>query len=124
MSLTRRVAEMVQEMGCATLQEILPLLEGYTRMQVFHAMKNARSTGLVHCRGHVPLRGKGSGAGSAQATHYPGRRDAKPEKPKPPRPVASVWELGTPRLDALPVMPGRQYQPLGGWTDEGATGLS
>lgn len=123
MSLISRVTDLIADLGSATVDELLPYLEDYTRRQVINAMQNAASNGLVHVK--APAQRLGGVRGSAPSRYFPGpgagrkapqrriRRDIHS------RPPASVWELSHSLQIAgtwPPVAtPGRKFAPLGPW---------
>lgn len=112
MSLRVLVAELVREMGSATVDELTERVDGYTRTQVGKALHNATLVKLVHCI-RAPRRG-GPRYGSNPARYYPGPI----EDANYPAPVASVWELGErPSRRWPPAGAGRQCQPLGDWPE-------
>ena len=84
MSLRRIVADLVNERGSATVDDLMPELEDeYTREQVKAALKNAKNINLISCGG--PIGGR------------PGVYTPYVDKNKPPARyagVASVWDLG------------------------------
>jgi hypothetical protein len=128
MSLIARVTDLIVDLGDATVDDLLPYLEGYARRQVINAMQNAASNGLVHVKG--PARRLGGGRGSAPSRYYPGpgegRRAAQRRIHRDihTRPPASVWELAhslqIPGTWPPVATPGRKFAPLGPWNEEGA----
>jgi hypothetical protein len=122
-SLISRVTDLIVDLGGATVDELLPYLEGYTRQQVIQAMQNAASNGLAHIK--APANRLGGGRGSAPSRYFPGpgggrkapqRRAHRDIHARPP---ASVWELSHSLQIAgtwPPVAtPGRKFAPLGPW---------
>jgi hypothetical protein len=109
MSLTRRVADLIAELGEGTADDLVPHLPGYTRAQVQGALQNAAGRRLVVCDGRMQKGGK-----------------ASPYRPGPAlggplgciRPPASVFELADSRQMRgvwPPARDGRRLQPLGDW---------
>lgn len=127
-SLPATVAKLVEEMGQATAEDLLPKLEGFNREQVMQALKNAKRRGMVECGGREWSSGRrGNTLGVYRSLEQP-----KPE-PKPVAPVRlhqdasgpmkrppnSAWELcadlrvpgGWPPTDHT----GRRYELMGSW---------
>jgi hypothetical protein len=90
MSLTRKVADLVAQLGEADADQLAPLLPDYTRAQVAQALHNARSSDLIEAVRHR-ARGPYQRQGRPMAIYAP---KAKAPPPPPRRRVASVWELG------------------------------
>lgn len=110
MSLRRLVAELVREMGSATVDELAERIDGYSRLQLCKALHNAALVKLVHCV-RAPRMG-GPRYGSSPARYYPGTA----EEANYPPPAASVWELAErPHRRWPPSGAGRKFQPLGSW---------
>jgi hypothetical protein len=132
MSLIRRVVAVVEGLGGASVEQVAPLLQEYTRKQVLTALHKAAFEGLLHTKGLLPKRGKGHGAGNLPSVYYPGPSPnfvARKEKVAArrairTRPPASVWELShslqIPGTWPPVAAPGRKFAPLGPWTEEGA----
>lgn len=114
------VVHLVENMGSATVDELQSRLPKLQRRQIADALKRGRMAGLVHADQELRLGRQHSGAQPVR--HFPGRAS---EAMKPVRkaethygnPVASVWELGTPRDIPIPRQRGRVFNLLGGWTD-------
>lgn len=87
MSATQLVSALVEEMGHATVDDLMPEMEGYTRQQVLSALSNAVQTDLLECDGPGPRRGIGGGRGSLPATYRPKRATEQR------RPASSVWHF-------------------------------
>jgi hypothetical protein len=123
MSLMRRVAAVIDDLGSANVDQVLPYFDGYTRKQILCAMQNAAEEGLIHSKGRIPRRG-GPRNGSMPAPYYPGPSARVAARKKVPardihcRPPASVWELAHGLQIAgtwPPATVGRRYAPLGDW---------
>jgi hypothetical protein len=122
MNLRSMVVDMITERGCGTVDHLMPDLSqlGFTRLQVIKALHNAREAGSLWCE-HIRRAGMGR-ATARPAVYWPGKKPvsmyAQLQKPGARQPVASVWELGTPKPDdAWPkeMKPGTTYTPLGPW---------
>ena len=134
MSLLRRVVAVVERLGGASVEQVAPLLQEYTRKQVLGALHKAAFEGLVHTRGQLPKRGKGCGAGNLPSVYYSGSSPsfiarkaevaARRARAMQARPPASVWELAhslqIPGTWPPVATPGRKFAPLGPWNEEGA----
>lgn len=108
MSLTQDVALAIEDLGRATLDDLAPMFPEHTRTQVWNALKNARSAGLIV----VAQLGKRIYGGSEPSTYM-----LKPPKPIPVGcALPSVWALAGGGVH-IPVSAGQRYQPLGGWND-------
>jgi hypothetical protein len=117
-SLTNLVTEFVRQKGKATLTEAMAQFPDRTKKQLHDALSNAQYRRLLkvifrgHCRG-------GRETVWAVEIDKPVLSRAKAK----PQPVASVWELGTPAIDAWPpeFEGGRAFNLLGSWDDESAS---
>lgn len=98
MSMAAEAAALVQERGAATVDDILPDMKGYTRVQVLRALKDARYAGLIDSDGWQPPT-----SGGTRLANRPHRATGQPRGSKPttyraikktarPR-VSSVWDL-------------------------------
>lgn len=121
MSLRRSVAELVQEMGQATADDLVPLLQEYNRVQILKALHNACRVGMLTCDGRAPRRGIERG-GAAPATYRPAEGPPQmrkaPERKIHARPPNSAFELGHGLQIAgkwPPQGQGRRFSPLGSW---------
>lgn len=85
MSAIQEVAELIDERGSGTVDDILPELE-MTRKQAIKALQNARLYKLIACDGRAPRAGQ-THLGSKPATY----RTLKVEKYRPR--ISSVWDL-------------------------------
>jgi hypothetical protein len=83
-STTKKVAALVIEMKSATVDDLLPLMPGKTRAQVFRALKAAKDARLIDSDGHQPPKGS---QGSPPTTYRPIAFK------KPARPASSVWDF-------------------------------
>jgi hypothetical protein len=112
-SLVNRVTEVVRHKGKATLTEVSEEFPDHDKKQIHDALSNARNRKLIK----VIFRG-----------NFNGRTESvwavEVEKPSPmsmekKRPVASVWQLGTPVIKEWPPAfeGGRAFRPLGPWID-------
>lgn len=126
MSLRRRVAELIQEIGPSSASDLAPYLDGYSLAQIIGALQNAAEQGWIHCGERVRVSGLGMGRGtSLPATYYLGPSARKAAQLKNAReiqirPPASVWELGHGRQIAgtwPPIGQGRRLEPLGDWPE-------
>lgn len=82
MNLTREAAALVIAAGAATVDDLMPKLEGFTRQQVMRALKAATDAGLIESDGWTGPRPGGSTPATYRAI-----------RPRRSRPAASVWEL-------------------------------
>lgn len=83
MSLTREVIDELERRGSGTVDDILPALPGYSRLQVRSALQWAHYTGQILCDGQRPKKGLAGRGGSLPATY----------RAKPRRIVSSVFDL-------------------------------
>ena len=87
MSAIQTVTALIEELGCGTVDDLMPEMEGYTRTQVIAALQNAANAGLITCDGYAGAR-KGHGARGALPSTY--RAIVKQARA---RPAASVWHF-------------------------------
>lgn len=94
MSLIQTVVAIIEEDGPASVDELVPQIQGKTRKQIMAALHNARHLGLLQVVTRPPRSGKpGSGSFPAQyGLPSPTGEIVRPELRR--RPVNSVWELG------------------------------
>lgn len=86
MCLTDTVIALIEEAQCATVDDLMPEIEGYTRQQVMTCINNAVSLGrLTRIRRGGPISGAG---GSLPGIYGPAAQKARPLPPN------SVWQLG------------------------------
>lgn len=83
MTATEEVVRLIERRGSATVDDILPDMEGYTRDQVWAALRWATYTRKIACDGGSRKVGGSRKGGSLPATY---RAVKKPI-------VASVWDL-------------------------------
>lgn len=113
MSAVVRVTEAVRARGSATVAQITPDLDGLTHKQILDALANAKARGSVRVKVQGNFRG-----GRETVWEFGTFKKRKKRAPKPrPLPIASVWELGTPRDIQMPQGQGRKHNLLGGWDD-------
>lgn len=86
MSAIQLVTALIEELGCGTVEDLMPEMDGYTRQQVIKALGNAAYAGLIRCDGYAGSR-RGPGASGARPSTY--RAIVKTHA----RPVASVWQF-------------------------------
>lgn len=111
MSAVQRVTEAVKARGAATVAEITRDLDGLTHKQILDALANAKSRGSVRVKVMGNFRG-----GRETVWEFGAYTKRKKRAPKPrPIPIASVWELGTPRTITFPQQRGRIFNLLGDW---------
>lgn len=115
-SLTNLVTEYVRERGQVKLSAVAEHFPEYTKKQIHDALSNARYRKLIKVifRGHF--------RGMRESVWAPETERPTPGssiKKKPPQPVASVWELGIPKIEVWPpeFEGGRRYDFLGPWED-------
>lgn len=113
MSLRATIIELVRELGSATVDELMPHMEEWSREQVLRAMQCARFERVLECDRNVGGSRKG---GSKPARYWLHPRIQPPPPKVVPKPLASVWELANPP-ESVAVWPpafhgGRPYQLL------------
>lgn len=84
MSATQEVVRLIERKGSATVDDLLPDMEGYTRAQVLNALSWAQYRGLIESAGLPRKKGEGVGRRTGLPATY--RAVKKPI-------VASVWDL-------------------------------
>lgn len=83
MSITKQAVAAINRLGHGTVDDVSVLMPGYTRAQLFRALKHAADSGQIDTDGHrAPI---GPGLGSPPAIYRALRKTA--------RPVASVWHF-------------------------------
>lgn len=115
-SLVARVTEFLRGRSKASLSEIEAAFPRSTKKQVHAALCNARDRRQVK----VIMRGyRGTDSVWAEEVEHPPR---SPKEVRKPKPVASVWELGSPMHREWPPRfdGGRAFQLLGDWNAEEA----
>lgn len=111
MSAVLRVTEAVKARGEATVAQITPNLDGLTHKQILDALANAKARGTVRVKVMGNFRG-----GRETVWEFGTFKKRKKRAPKPQAmPIASVWELGTPRAISMPMERGRVFNLLGSW---------
>lgn len=117
-SLVNRVADYVTEKGMATLTDVSDQFPDRSKKQIHDALCNAR------CRRLLKVIMRGSFRGKRESVWAPEVSPMTPPtiKPEKPKPVASVWELGSPMHREWPPRfdGGRAFQLLGDWNAEEA----
>lgn len=117
MSLRAEIIELVRERGSATVDELMPHMEEWTREQVLRAMQRAKFERVFECDRNVGGRVGGSRKGGSKPARYRLHPRIQPPPPKVvPKPLASVWELAS-EPESVAVWPpvfhgGRPYQLL------------
>lgn len=82
MSITREAAAIIDDLGAGTVDNVLPRMPGYTRTQVFRALKTAAYMGLIDTDGWT-----GPKHGGSTPTTY--RRKKAHPRPR----VSTVFDL-------------------------------
>lgn len=84
------VIDLVEERGEATVDDLMPQIDGYSRKQVLDALKNAAYRNRLVCI--TGRRGAGRKEGGLPGIYRIAERE-KPAEPNLPR-INSVWQLG------------------------------
>jgi hypothetical protein len=112
--LMRQAAEKVQELGSATVDDLMPFFPLAHRKQLFTALQNARDVGWIR----VKVKGT-QGSQGKPSVWEPGKQEKQDKPVKPVQPIPSVFHLATVEdwKGAWPPLTnaGRRYAPLGDW---------
>jgi hypothetical protein len=111
--LMERVVASVTRRGACTVDDLVAEFPESTKKQLHAALCNARDARRLR----IKARGthKQASVWEAGAHHSPVSRRSRHAQER--QPIASVWELGTPRAISMPPQRGRIFNLLGGWTD-------
>lgn len=91
MSLMTLLVDLIQERGQATVDDLMPEIEGYSRQQVLDALKNAAYRKRLDCiTGRRGAGRKGGLPGIYKLAEEEVARRAPPVLPR----INSVWQLG------------------------------
>jgi hypothetical protein len=112
--LMEMVVQAVTRLGEATVDDMEAEFPQFTRKRIHDALANARYARRLRIKTIGTGHGQRSSVWEAGTHAEPTSRSRSKVKPMP---IASVWELGTPREITMPKERGRVYNLLGGWND-------
>lgn len=111
--LMEKVITSVTRRGTATVDDLMAEFPEFSRVRIHAALANARDARKLRIKVRGSFKLKVASVWEAGAHPTAPSRRSRHAPPRPP--IASVWELGTPRVIPMPQERGRIFNLLGDW---------
>lgn len=109
--LMEKVIASVTRRGVATVDDLHAEFPEFTRKRIHAALDNARDAKKLRIKVRGSAKARRASVWEVGAHSEPSRRSKYAKR----EPIASVWELGTPRAITFPQQRGRIFNLLGDW---------